>query len=87
MLFSAAMLPIDVARATLAGRLLLDDGPTPVLIRGGYVEDVSRIAPTIADLMELPDPATVAGERLCSVDDLSATLRATASSRRSTSRR
>ena len=52
MLFSAAMLPDDVERATLAGRLSLPEGPTPVLIRGGMVEDMSRIAPTMADLIE-----------------------------------
>ena len=51
-----------LAEATLAGRLLLDDGPTPVLIRDGAVEDVSRAAPTIADLMDLADPASVAGD-------------------------
>jgi fumarylacetoacetate (FAA) hydrolase family protein len=67
--FSAAMLPDDAARATLAGRVQLDDGPTPVLIRGGFVEDVSRSTATVADLMEA-DPGTVAGERLCSMDDL-----------------
>ena len=70
MLPTAAMLPIDAADATLAGRLLLDDGPTPILIRDGAVEDVSRTAPTIADLMELPDPASVRGERLCAVEEL-----------------
>ena len=56
------MLPADFSNATLAGRLLLDDGPTPVLIRDGAVEDVSRTAPTISDLMDLPDPANVRGE-------------------------
>jgi len=70
MLPTAAMLPIDAADATLAGRLLLDDGPTPILIRDGAVEDVSRTAPTIADLMELPDPASVRGERICAVEEL-----------------
>ena len=70
MQFTAAMLPDDAAEATLAGRLLLDDGPTPVLIRDGAVEDVSRAAPTIADLMDLADPASVAGERLFGVDEL-----------------
>jgi len=69
MQFSAAMLPADVAGATLAGRLQLDDGPTPVVIRGGFVEDVSRTAATVADLMEA-DITTVAGERLCSIDEL-----------------
>jgi fumarylacetoacetate (FAA) hydrolase family protein len=70
MKLTAAMLPDDAAQATLAGRLLLDEGPTPVLIRDGAVEDVSRAAPTIADLMDLPDPAGVAGERLFGLDEL-----------------
>jgi fumarylacetoacetate (FAA) hydrolase family protein len=70
MQFTSAMLPADAAEATLAGRLLLDDGPTPVLIRAGAVDDISRAAPTIADLMDLADPAGVSGERLFSLDDL-----------------
>jgi fumarylacetoacetate (FAA) hydrolase family protein len=70
MQFTAATLPVDVARATLAGRLLLDAGPTPVLIRGGAVEDISRIAATIADLLDLPDPAGVAGEPLFAIEKL-----------------
>ena len=64
------MLPEDVENAILAGRFLLDDGPTPVLIRSGVVEDVSRAAPTIADLMDLPDPEAVVGERLFDIDEL-----------------
>src|SRR5881409_3307159 len=68
----AHMLPADVSDAVLAGRLLLDAGPTPVVIRGGVVEDVSRAAPTVADLMDLPDPASVTGERLCAIEDLPA---------------
>ncbi|HET7606531.1 MAG TPA: fumarylacetoacetate hydrolase family protein [Sphingomicrobium sp.] len=70
MKFTAAMLPDDAAQATLAGRLLLDEGPTPILIRNGAVEDVSRAAPTIADLMDLPGPAAVPGERLFGLDEL-----------------
>ncbi|MBV9528460.1 fumarylacetoacetate hydrolase family protein [Sphingomonas sp.] len=65
------MLSADVARATLAGRLRLDAGPTPVLIRSGFVEDMSRVAPTSADLMEA-DLHAVSGERLCSLDELCA---------------
>jgi fumarylacetoacetate (FAA) hydrolase family protein len=68
--FSVAMLPNDTADAVLAGRLLLDEGPTPVLIRNGAVEDVSRAAATISDLMELPDPSGVDGERLFGIDQL-----------------
>jgi fumarylacetoacetate (FAA) hydrolase family protein len=64
------MLPADHEQATLAGRLLLPEGPTPVLIRGGYVEDVSRAAPTIADLLELDDPSCVEGTRCLTIEEL-----------------
>jgi fumarylacetoacetate (FAA) hydrolase family protein len=70
--FSPDMLPVDVGAATLAGRLLLDDGPTPVLIRDGFVEDVSSAAPTMSDLLELDDPAAVEGSRICALDELCA---------------
>ena len=70
MRFDVAMLPDDVAQATLAGRLLLGEGPTPVLIRGGAVEDVSHVAPTIADLMELDDFASVQGRHLFGLEAL-----------------
>lgn len=68
--FSPAMLPVDAADAVLAGRLLLDEGPTPVLIRHGQVEDVSRRAPTISDLLEIDHWDEVAGERLFGLDEL-----------------
>lgn len=71
MQFTTAMLPVDYRDATLAGRLSLDAGPTPVLIRGGVVEDVSRATPTVADLMDLADPASVRGEALFDVEQLS----------------
>ena len=74
MQFSTAMLPVDWPDATLVGRLQLADGPTPLIIRGGVVEDVSRVAPTIADLMDLPDPASVRGETLFGVEDLAGLL-------------
>lgn len=70
MQFTSEMLPVDAAEATLAGRLLLDEGPSPVLVRNGVVEDISRSVPTIADLMDLPDPASVSGERLFGVEEL-----------------
>jgi fumarylacetoacetate (FAA) hydrolase family protein len=69
---TATMLPVDSADAVLAGRLMLDDGPTPVILRDGVVEDVSRVAPTISDLMDLPEPADVRGQRLFDIDDLPA---------------
>ena len=70
MQFTAAMLPVDAADATLVGRLLLDDGPTPAIIRDGFVEDVSGNAATIADLMDLPEPTVIRGKRLFPIDEL-----------------
>lgn len=70
MQFTAAMLPDDADCAILAGRLLLEEGPTPVLIRGGFVDDVSRAAPTIADLMDLADPSAAEGRTLFSLEAL-----------------
>ena len=68
--FSPAMLPVDAADAVLAGRLLLDGGPTPVLIRHGQVDDVSRRAPTISDLLEVNHWDEVEGERLFGLEEL-----------------
>jgi fumarylacetoacetate (FAA) hydrolase family protein len=68
--FSAAMLPVDPDAATLVGRLRLDEGPTPVLIRGGEVFDVSASAPTVSDLLERRDPASAEGRRLFSLNEL-----------------
>src|SRR5690348_16304245 len=70
MQFSTAMLPADHGAATLVGRLLLDDGPTPVVIRNGVVEDVSRSAATVADLMDLAAPGAVRGEDLFGIEAL-----------------
>ena len=72
MRFSAAMLPDDVERATLAGRLQLPEGPTPVLVRGGAVEDMSRVAATVADLIARGGVDSVEGRRLFTLEELCA---------------
>jgi fumarylacetoacetate (FAA) hydrolase family protein len=64
------MLPDDIGSATLAGRLQLPAGPTPVLVRGGLVIDVSAAAPTLADLLDGRDIGSVAGETLFGIDEL-----------------
>jgi fumarylacetoacetate (FAA) hydrolase family protein len=64
------MLPVDAADAVLAGRLLLDAGPTPVLIRRGHVEDVSRHSPTVSDLLEVERWEAVEGKRIFALDEL-----------------
>jgi len=76
LIFSEAMLPADLEAAVLVGRLRLAEGPTPVLIRGGGVFDVSRTAPTVSDLLDREDPASVDGARLFSLDELIARVAA-----------
>ena len=44
-------LPEDWRDARLIGRIDLGEGPTPVLVHGGVVHDMSRVAPTIAQLV------------------------------------
>jgi len=65
-----AFLPVDAPAALLAGRIDLGEGPTPVLVRGGRVEDVSRVTPLIAELLERDDLATLRGEPLFALDEL-----------------
>ena len=66
------MLPIDASAALLAGRIDLGDGPTPVIVVDGQVRDVSRAAPTMRDLIEHPDPASLDGPTLFDVAELAA---------------
>ena len=51
-------LPEDCERATLVGRVWRPDvaGPCPVMIEGNDLCDLSSIAPTVADLLNLDDP-------------------------------
>jgi len=67
---SATTLPADQDVAVLAGRLLTEAGPTTILVRNGVVEDVSRAAPTISDLIDYENGASLRGEPLGSVTDL-----------------
>ncbi len=64
---ASRMLPADHDRALLVGRMLLEDGPTPVVLRGGKVYDVSAHAPTVADLLERDDVARLDGPVVCDV--------------------
>ena len=45
-------LPSDWRHARLLGRLLTREGPTPILVSGGRVRDVSRVAPTVSQFLE-----------------------------------
>jgi fumarylacetoacetate (FAA) hydrolase family protein len=64
------MLPADLDSAVLAGRLQLEEGPTPVRIRAGEVYDVSGTAATMSDLLDREDAVSVEGRRLFSLDEL-----------------
>src|SRR5690348_5863909 len=62
-------LPSDADRATLVGRIELPGaGAVLVQVRPDGVFDLSRLAPTCSDLLELDDPAAAVrahrGERL-----------------------
>jgi fumarylacetoacetate (FAA) hydrolase family protein len=64
------MLPVDFAEAVLVGRVLTDAGPSPVILRGGRIYDVSATAPTVSDLLDLADPASAAGTDIGAVTDI-----------------
>lgn len=70
--FSRAMLPQDGDGALLVGRLSTADGPSPILIRDGDVFDVSRVAPTVSDLLDRESPGDTDGKRLFALDELPA---------------
>lgn len=65
-----SLLPADWTVGLFLGRLDLGQGPTPVLLSGGIVYDMSLVAPTVADLVEAGafDPA--AGQALGSAEDV-----------------
>lgn len=56
-------LPADWRSAALIGRLQLEDGPTPILVREGRVLDISRFAPTVADALARADDLSSAEGR------------------------
>lgn len=57
----SSCLPQAADNATLAGRVMLPEGPTPVLVTHGRVVDMSRVAPTVSLLLELENPADASG--------------------------
>ncbi|WP_199554597.1 fumarylacetoacetate hydrolase family protein [Sandaracinobacteroides hominis] len=68
--FDQSALPVDHMDALLAGRVLLADGPVPVLVRDGQVFDMSRQAATMADLLDREDLAEIEGDPLCNLLEL-----------------
>ncbi|HVY06945.1 MAG TPA: fumarylacetoacetate hydrolase family protein [Burkholderiales bacterium] len=58
----ADVLPVDAGRATLIGRAWTpgrNGGPAPVAISGGKAWDLSRVAPTSSELVNMQDPVKV----------------------------
>jgi fumarylacetoacetate (FAA) hydrolase family protein len=71
----AAALPADAAAAALVGRAQVPGaGPMLVLVRPDGVFDLSQVAPTCSELLELPDPAAAVrgavGPRIGSTPDI-----------------
>jgi fumarylacetoacetate (FAA) hydrolase family protein len=62
---TATSLPQDAAQATLVGRLWQPGvGPVLVAVQGDGLHDLSRLAPTMSDLLELPEPPADAVRRV-----------------------
>ncbi|WP_140984556.1 fumarylacetoacetate hydrolase family protein [Asticcacaulis tiandongensis] len=60
----------DWRSATLVGRIMTSDGPTPVLVRQGEVFDVSAIAATVAQfLAQWPESGAQGGVSLGRLED------------------
>ncbi|HMN46175.1 MAG TPA: fumarylacetoacetate hydrolase family protein [Povalibacter sp.] len=65
-----ACLPADWRSSTLVGRIQTDAGPTPIVVRGGHVFDVSRHSPTVSQLLNRWDGTAPAGEDLGPLESL-----------------
>lgn len=61
-------MPGDWREGTFLGRLLLPEGPTPVLLRRGELLDISAAAPTTAQAIAQGDPASLPGASLGGLD-------------------
>jgi fumarylacetoacetate (FAA) hydrolase family protein len=61
-------LPKDWREAKLLGRVLTDDGPTPVVVTDGRLKDISSMAPTVAQFLDKWDEGPVHGRDLGPLD-------------------
>ena len=71
------VLPDDYEQATLVGRVWRPGdvpGPSVVTIRGGEVRDMSRLAPTVSELLNMDDPVSAfrahEGERIGTIEEI-----------------
>jgi fumarylacetoacetate (FAA) hydrolase family protein len=63
-------LPKDWQQATLVGRLQTNEGPTPIVVHRGRVYDVSRTAPTVAQLLNAWSGTVPSGKDLGPLESL-----------------
>jgi fumarylacetoacetate (FAA) hydrolase family protein len=72
-LAASDILPADGCAGTLVGRLWSGDGPCVVAVRDADLFDLTTLAPTISDLLDLAEPAAAVrshvGPRLGSLDE------------------
>jgi len=63
-------LPADWREGLFVGRIASAEGPSPVLIAGGVVHDMAKIAPTVSELIESKAFDASAGVALGDLDSL-----------------
>ncbi|WP_420144083.1 fumarylacetoacetate hydrolase family protein [Sphingobium sp.] len=63
-------LPADWREGLFLGRVQTAAGPSPIMVANGVAYDMSRVAPTVAQLVELLPVAADAGEELGPLDTL-----------------
>ena len=66
----ASSLPDDWREGRFVGRVDRGDGPCPILIEGGEVFDMSKFAPTVAELVARTAVSTAGGELLGPLEGL-----------------
>ncbi|MEG3152283.1 fumarylacetoacetate hydrolase family protein [Sphingomonas sp. ZT3P38] len=66
----ADALPADWREGRFIGRIASAEGPSPVLIAGGVVHDMAKVAPTVSELIEARAFDETAGEALGALDSL-----------------
>lgn len=68
------LLPVDLDRALLVGRLWLEGSPRLIAVRDGEVIDITDLGPTMSDLLDLEDPAQAVrgapARRIGPIDDI-----------------
>ncbi|MDI1294610.1 MAG: fumarylacetoacetate hydrolase, partial [bacterium] len=69
-----ACLPADWRTGTFLGRVLTPEGPSPIGVAQGMAYDISGIAPTVAQLVEMLPLAASDGVALGALDALTLPL-------------